>query len=271
MARPVKKGLDYYPKNTNVFSDRKIKKLINEFGAKGYLIYEYLLCVIYSEKGYYVEYDVDLFFDIASDLGNGINKELVEEVINGCFRMGLLDENLFKMFKIYSSSGIQKRYLLAKRNAIIREEFSVIAAETPVIAVETPVIAAETPVIAAESTQRKEKKRKENKINENEFIDIWKRARKYYDKKECGFNKLEIFEKQCFNQLLKDGFKYKDFEFAVAGLFFQDTVPPVRVRPDWLLKPENFSKMLDCWKNKTKIFSNKKEIKAEGKFKTGDV
>jgi hypothetical protein len=108
-------------------------------------------------------------------------------------------------------------------------------------------------------------------ISETEFIDIWKRARKYYDKKECGFDKLQPFEKQCFNQLLKDGFKYKDFEFAVAGLFFQDTVPPVRVRPDWLLKPENFSKMLDCWKNKTKIFSNKKEIKAEGKFKTGDV
>lgn len=108
-------------------------------------------------------------------------------------------------------------------------------------------------------------------ISETEFIDIWKRARKYYDKKECGFDKLQPFEKQCFNQLLKDGFTKQDFEFAVAGLFFQDTVPPVRVRPDWLLKPENFSKMLDCWKNKTKIFNNKKEIKSEGKFKTGDV
>lgn len=108
-------------------------------------------------------------------------------------------------------------------------------------------------------------------ISETEFIDIWKRARKYYDKKECGFDKLQPFEKQCFNQLLKDGFTKQDFEFAVAGLFFQDTVPPVRVRPDWLLKPENFSKMLDCWKNKTKIFNNKKEIKSEVKFKTGDV
>lgn len=108
-------------------------------------------------------------------------------------------------------------------------------------------------------------------ISETQFIDIWKRARKYYDKKECGFDKLQPFEKQCFNQLLKDGFTKQDFEFAVAGLFFQDTVPAVRVRPDWLLKPENFEKMLDCWKNKTKIFSNKKEIKSEGKFKTGDV
>ncbi|MEC4051133.1 hypothetical protein OX284_016985 [Flavobacterium sp. SUN046] len=108
-------------------------------------------------------------------------------------------------------------------------------------------------------------------IDENIFIDIWKRARMFYDKKPCGFDKLISFEKQCFNQLLKDGFTKQDFEFAVAGLFFQDTVPAVRVRPDWLLKPENFEKMLDCWKNKTKIFSNKKEIKSEGKFKTGDV
>lgn len=271
MARPIKTGLDYFPKDTNVFSDRKIKKLINEFGAKGYMIYEYLLCVIYSDKGYYVEYDVDFHFDIASNLGNSINEDLVREVINGCFRNGLLNENLFKMSKIYTSNGIQKRYLLAKRNAKIKKEFLVNAEETPVIDAITIVNAEETPVIAVESTQSKVKKSKENKINENEFIEIWKKARLHYDKKKCGFDKLLPFERMNFNNLLIDFFE-EDFKYAVAGLFFQETVPAVRVRPDWILKRENFEKMLDCWMNKNKLFEKPKTIETStDKFQKGDI
>jgi len=57
----------------------------------------------------------------------------------------------------------------------------------------------------------------------------------------------------------------------VAGLFFQDTVPAVCVRPDWILKQENFDKMLDCWKNRSKIFNNQKDQPQEGKFKKGDI
>lgn len=108
-------------------------------------------------------------------------------------------------------------------------------------------------------------------ISEKEFLEIWKRARFFYDKKPCGIENLQPFEKQLFKQLLDSGFKKQDFEFAVAGLFFQDTLPAVRIRPDWILKAENFEKMLDCWKNKSKIFENKKfEIKNQ-KFKTGDI
>jgi hypothetical protein len=159
MARPIKTGLDYFPKDTSSFSDRKIRKLLNEFGPKGYTIFDYLLCVIYSDQGYYVKYDDELAFDVADFLGCGINEELVKEVVKGCIRVGLFNQGLFDMFKILTSSGIQKRYKLAKRNAVIDEKIAINEEETE-------VIAAETIVIPAISTQSKVKKSKVKKSKE---------------------------------------------------------------------------------------------------------
>lgn len=160
MARPQKAGLEYYPKDTGSFGDRKIRRLLNAFGCKGYVIYEYLLCVIYQDKGYYVEYDCELAFDVADYLGNGITEALVKEVVNGCVTIGLFEKGLFDLSSILTSSGIQKRYLKAKRGATIEDQLLVIT-------VETRVITAKTPVIAAESTQSKVKK---SKVNNDELI-----------------------------------------------------------------------------------------------------
>jgi len=110
-----------------------------------------------------------------------------------------------------------------------------------------------------------------NQFSENEFIEIWKNARLHYDKKKCGFDKLLPYERQNFHHLLTD-FSKEDFKYAVAGLFFQQTVPAVRVRPDWLLRRENFEKMHDCWVNKNKLFEKPKaSLDTTEKFQKGDV
>lgn len=148
MARPIKLGLDYYPKNTDVFEDRKIRKLLKEFGSKGYLVYDYLICVIYRDKGYYVEHDGEMAFDIADKLGCGINEDLVKEIVNGCIRYGLFNKRLFESSNILTSSGIQSRYVLIKKTKVIDERIRVLDEETP--------------VNYSKSTQRKVKKSKEN-------------------------------------------------------------------------------------------------------------
>jgi hypothetical protein len=149
MARPVKEGLDYYPKNTDYFNDRKVRRLLKEFGCKGFVIFDYLLCVIYQDKGYYVVYDDELAFDISDALDNGITDGTVNEVVNGCVRIGLFNKSLFDSSKVLTSSGIQKRYVLVKRTRVIDERIRVIDVETQV--------KSET------STQRKEKESKEKK------------------------------------------------------------------------------------------------------------
>ena len=44
MARPIKKGLEYFPFDVGFFSDKKVKILKSRYGADGIVIYQYLLC-----------------------------------------------------------------------------------------------------------------------------------------------------------------------------------------------------------------------------------
>ena len=97
-------------------------------------------------------------------------------------------------------------------------------------------------------------------ISEEEFLDIWKRARLHYDRVPTHFKTLSFTEKQGLKDILKD-YSKQDIEKAVAGLFFQDTIPNVRVRPTHLLDRQYFETYLDCWNNKKKIYSKDKKKK----------
>lgn len=169
MARPKTEGLEYFPKDTGSFSDRKIRRLMKEFGCKGYVIYDYLRCVIYEDRGYYVAYDDGLAFDIADFLGDGISENLVNEVVKGCLRNDLFDFKLFDTYLILTSNGIQKRYLNIKKGGVIDEKYRVIAEESDEITENDQLI-----------PQRKEKETKEKKSKEkhippeDEFLEYCK-------------------------------------------------------------------------------------------------
>ena len=158
MARPIKEGLEYCSLDTNIFSDRKIRRLLKTFGSKGYTIYSCLLCEIFKDKGYYMQYDDGLAFDISDNIP-GVTEQLVKDVIEFCFECGLLSKPIFQMNGVLTSAGIQKRYRKAKEGSRI-----VIVPEIWVIDQETPSFPAETPVNPPETTQSKVKK---SKVNNN--------------------------------------------------------------------------------------------------------
>ena len=79
MARPRKDGIDYFPFDTDFFSDKKIRILKSRFGADGILVYIYLLCEIYRQ-GYYIRLDEDYEFLISDELGMSSDK--VKQVLN---------------------------------------------------------------------------------------------------------------------------------------------------------------------------------------------
>lgn len=108
MARPIKKGLDYFPFDVGFFSDKKIKILKSRYGADGIVIYQYLLCEIYKENGYYLIVDDDFEYIISDDLNMEINK--VKQVINFLLERSLFNNKLFQSDKVLTSTGIQKRY-----------------------------------------------------------------------------------------------------------------------------------------------------------------
>lgn len=110
MARPKKKGLDYFPLDADFFSDKKIKILKARYGADGIAIYIYLLCEIYK-NGFYIKVDDDFQYIMSDDLGMSVDK--VKQVLTFLLERSLFDNKLFQSDAVLTSAGIQKRFQLA--------------------------------------------------------------------------------------------------------------------------------------------------------------
>ena len=108
MARPQKKGLDYFPFDVDFFADQKIKILKSRFGTDGLAIYVYLLCEIYKNNGYYINYDEDYQFIIQDDLN--LNENVVEQIMEFLFNRSLLEKILVKSDTFITSKAIQRRF-----------------------------------------------------------------------------------------------------------------------------------------------------------------
>lgn len=111
MARPKKKGLNYFSFDVDFFSDKKIKRLRAKFGNDGITVYIYLLCEIYRQ-GYYIEYDDDLILDISDEMN--ISENATKQIMNYLLSRSLFDDKLAKSVKVLTAASIQRRYLKAK-------------------------------------------------------------------------------------------------------------------------------------------------------------
>ena len=127
MARPIKKGLDYFPVDTDIFENIQVRKLKNRYKSFGFLAYFTLLCDVYKKEGYFLQLSDDYVYDLADRLGDTEEK-------------------------------IQERYILVVKRCKnpISEEFNCINI------VENAVNVSETGVSVTEMRQRKEK---ESKVN----------------------------------------------------------------------------------------------------------
>ena len=128
-----KTGLSYpFGIDTDIFQDRKIKRLKKTFGCAGIAIYIYLLCDVYRDKGCVLVWDEDCAFDVAEYLG--VKESLVNEVVKYCGAVGLFNEELLSC-GIITSESIQRRYIeMCKRarrtSANIPEEWRLITEES---------------------------------------------------------------------------------------------------------------------------------------------
>ena len=185
MARPAKKGLDYYPSDTNRRNDFKIMDLLNQYGPLGYTIYDFCLQYVY-ENGYFLDVPLQqVCLTLCRDIGAKWikNKNLVGQVIDYCADIGLFDKDLLRQ-NVMTSVGIQRRYdsvtvrnkadkskfwLLGKENC---EAALINAPKNGVSATETKVIAAETEVSATNMPQIKVNKIKEKEKKTDAFISL---------------------------------------------------------------------------------------------------
>lgn len=162
MARPIKKGLDYFPMQTNILSDLKVRRMKRKYGAESFLLYVTFLCDIYS-NGFYLKADEDYIFDLSDQLR--MSEEEVQTMLREMIHVGLFDARLYAEKQILTSKRIQDCYFLtkAKRTELLDDEEKDYLLEK-VNEVKTPVMEVKTPEKTNLSTQRKEKKREENNI-----------------------------------------------------------------------------------------------------------
>ncbi|WP_195540365.1 DUF4373 domain-containing protein [Eubacterium maltosivorans] len=112
MTRPFKQGIDYFPFDLDLLSDRKLRRPKNKHGYLAIVVYIALLCLIYKDKGYYLDYSEytreDVQWDILEFLQGKFQPttETVGEVIEDLVACGLFSRDLFSK-NIISSHRLQ--------------------------------------------------------------------------------------------------------------------------------------------------------------------
>lgn len=162
MARPLKQGIEYFSFDVDFFSDVKIRKISRACGPASTSILICLLCNIYRDKGYYIQWDEDLPFVVADSLGTvGITEGTVEEVIKKALQVGFFNQELYDKYKILTSKGIQNRF----KSAVVRREEIEYVTEYLVSDIKNEVIVCNNSINDDRSTQSKVKvKRKKRNI-----------------------------------------------------------------------------------------------------------
>ena len=170
MARPLKIGLDYWPMDTDYFSDEKFQFIVAKCGLIGEIICVRLFAKIYR-NGYFTRWIEDDRLLFAKNLNDGVTLEFVNNVTNEAIKRELFDKTMFNEFSILTSKGIQDRYMKIctdsrRINIVIDPNYSLLMSK-PVL---TPDKTLLTP---DESTQRKGKEieRKENEREKEKEIN----------------------------------------------------------------------------------------------------
>ncbi|MDD6488944.1 MAG: DUF4373 domain-containing protein [Clostridia bacterium] len=122
MARPQKKGLEYFPLDVDIFSDKKIRILMARYGSDGYTLYNYLLCEIFKE-GYFIKTDDDFDYLVSSALN--MSYEKIGQIRNFLLERSLFDDKLFRSDKVLTSKGIQRRYQQAVKARAVKTAVNV--------------------------------------------------------------------------------------------------------------------------------------------------
>lgn len=110
MARPLKKGLDYWSKDTDFYSDPKVRKIGRRCGAASLTILDSFFCKIYHE-GYYITLDDDMVEDIADETFT--TPDLVLRTADFAVQVGFFNEGFYRRNSVLTGLSLQQRYFSA--------------------------------------------------------------------------------------------------------------------------------------------------------------
>jgi len=154
MARPEKRGLDYFPLDVDFMRNRKVRRINRKHGALGIIVIIELYSRIYHENGYYLPWDEDICYDIYEEL-NSENPQQIQTIVESCLQVGLFHAELYETQHVLTSNGVQCRYKACcgrRGSAQISPELNLIECpleKEEVTPAEAPAQASEKPVEVA--------------------------------------------------------------------------------------------------------------------------
>ncbi|MBE6038125.1 MAG: DUF4373 domain-containing protein [Anaerofustis stercorihominis] len=188
MARPQKKGLDYFPMDVDFYDDIKLTVLTGKFGSDALAVYVYILCRIFK-NWYYIEFSEDLVYSVARY--TGVDADKVEDIILTCAEKDLFDMDILEEYDVLTSRYIQSIYQEAvktrgKKNPVTVDECWILTEEETASYIISPYFSGSyennndysannednSRNNTTKESKEKEIKEKENKQKEREYTDI---------------------------------------------------------------------------------------------------
>lgn len=157
MSRIKRKGLDYFPMNTDFLQSRLLRRLVKHGGGDSVVaVLLQTLCAIYGGEGYYVMAD-ELFYEDLVDQLHDVRSDDVRRIIRLAVEYGLFDADMFGRYNILTSVDIQRQYLFSTRrraNSSIDERYRLQVSEPEQPETDAADIAAEQPESAADKAEK---------------------------------------------------------------------------------------------------------------------
>ena len=271
MPRPQKRGLDYFPLDTDFFSDNKIRILKARYGVNGIMVYIYLLCEIYK-NGYYLTWDSDQKYIMADELN--LTDGFIEQVLAFLLERSLLESKLFLSDTVLTSPGIQRRFQLAvkeraKKTPVKVEGFWLLDEETTEPFIQVQLQAGNSVknedisrknVDSSQEKSLKESKEKKSKGEESieknstgvgarvdcrRIVEIFNSVCKSLPKVKSLTDPRKKAIQRAAQEIEKAGGFTVLFEKVEASDFLAGRSGAWCAGFDWILKPANLSKILE--------------------------
>lgn len=263
MARKVKEGLDYFTLDCNM--NDKIKLIEAEFGIKAFAIIVKLYQKIYSERGYYCEWNEDVALLFIASLGgnSGVSKSLIDIILAASIRRGIFSQELYENFGILTSKRIQEQYF----DAVSRREKVEVEKEYLLVKVSKNMVIVNNNSInvyinsqnVSSNTQSKEEKSREDIIVSKDTIrqtDVQRCVEAWNSLSDCGIKSISKMTSSSkrYQSLVARIKEYGVDDILTAidkirhSKFLQGRSGSKRawvITFDWFVLPSNFPKVLE--------------------------
>jgi hypothetical protein len=232
MARPRKEGMDYFPHDVHMSTDKKVKALRIMYGNDGYTFFNIALEMIYQEPNFELDVsDAETIQILASNVE--VTTQKLSEMIATAVKHGCFDKERYTNDGVLTSNGILKRAdVVTKKRVAMRDKY-----DKKVSDEETPP---ETPQRKGKESKSKDKVKEVIK-DSPQFSEFWN----MYPRRVGNADALTAW-----NNAIKRGAEPSDIYKAVEN--YRINIQQSGTETNFIKHPSSFLNK-DRWKDYLKL------------------